>query len=264
MTNLYMKHPNLLTHCTSVRDIQKSEKGRLSLAFAENIFRPEGGGQPQDFGKVIVADRSLDVVSVTKIDGTVWVLVEAGEAETVQVGDLALQEVDEKRRFELSKSHTLTHLMMAAASRIIADFDSKGAKISEDGSSATISFLTGALITDEHIHIIDQLTRSFVLRNAPIQYVMTKGLAECETRFTNWRIDSGLGLTGRIRVVEIEGIDANPCSGSHVTSTAEVGPYEVFRWSQSGESLVQIHARRTPCWMYWFSEGQVRPIGESV
>ncbi|WP_341487858.1 hypothetical protein [Pararhizobium sp. A13] len=102
--------------------------------------------------------------------------------------------------------------------------------------------------------MMDAVVRHLIAKDAPVTFATVKSLEDGASRYSRWRVDSSLGLTGKIRVVDIAGIDANPCSGSHVKSTGEVGPY-IFSQEETREGdLHHFHAERTATWMYWFGE----------
>jgi Ser-tRNA(Ala) deacylase AlaX len=258
MTNIFNQHPDLTVHPTSIRAMKSESVHRTAIAFGQNIFRPAGGGQPHDLGTVTIGDEAVNVVNVTKQDGDTWVIVDRACMGSVEIGDMALLEVDAPRRAALSRSHSLTHLMMAAARHVLADFDSKGASIGYDGFTVSVRLRTSSTVTDELMSSIDCLTRHFVLRDAPVSIGSSKSVDDAAGRFRHWRVDSDLNLIGKIRIVDIAGIDANPCSGSHAKSTGEIGPFEFTKWMQSKDMEVQISARRTPTWMYWFGDGYLQ------
>ncbi|KPL50856.1 hypothetical protein ABB55_00275 [Prosthecomicrobium hirschii] len=258
MTNIFNQYPDLTVHPTTIRAMKFESAHRTAIAFGQNIFRPAGGDQPHDRGTISIGNETSNVLNVVKEGGETWVIVDRTRVGDVEIGNMALLEVDAPRRAALSRSHSLTHLMMAAARHVLADFDSKGALIADDGVTVSVKFKTSTAVTDELMSSVDCLTRHFVLRDASISVVSAKSVADAAGRFRHWRVDSDLGLTGKIRIVEIAGIDANPCSGSHAKSTREIGPFEFTKWTQSKDMEVQISARRTPTWMYWFGDKHLR------
>lgn len=253
MPNIYHRFPDLTSHMTTVRALTAVDGG-LAVAFDQNIFRPEGGGQPQDLGQVVIGDLVVDVRGVFKSEGETWTVLDGTIANAIAPGDVAVLQVNSERRAALSKSHTLSHLMMAAARHVLADFDSKGALIGDDGNSVAIRFRTTTDLQKEHIDAIDCLTRHFVLRNAAVKIASAKSVEAGAKQYRHWRVDSELGLSGKIRVVEIVGVDANPCAGSHVKQTSEIGPFMFTGLRKAANSVVTLTTERSVTWMYWFGD----------
>ena len=70
-----------------------------------------------------------------------------------------------------------------------------------------------------------------------------------------WRVDPTLNLTGKVRIIDIEDFDANPCSGTHTTTTGEAGPFALVdhRW-RPAMSCHELVVRRQAAWTYWYGE----------
>jgi Ser-tRNA(Ala) deacylase AlaX len=143
---------------------------------------------------------------------------------------------------------------MAATRHVTESFNSKGASLSEEGGLVNIRFHTSTKLEPTIIDTIDCLTRHLVAKNARIETLTVKSLASAERSFRHWRVDPELGLSGKIRVVNIAGIDANPCGGSHVKSTDEIGPFAIKGYRAEGAGTYTIEAARVPVWMDWYDD----------
>lgn len=254
MANVYLKHPHLLSNTTDIRQSRKFDSGETAVVLGQNIIRPPGGGQPHDHGSITIGSSVLKTGRVFKADGETWIAIEGSVSELPEVGEMVYVEVDADRRRRLSRCHSLGHLMMAAARHIVTGFDSKGAGIHDDERTVTIRFRAKEQLTEEQVGLIDALTRHFVLKDAPIRFSNVKSREEGAKQFPNWRIDSDLGLTGSIRVVNICGIDSNPCAGTHVNTTAEVVAFAMQADRSRTDDLVTVNATIAEDWTYWFPD----------
>ena len=253
MSNIYLKQPQLLTNITEIRQACRFENAEAAIVLGQNIIRPETGGQPYDRAMVTVGDRTFQTGRVFKVNGETWISLQ-NVVELPNAGEMAFVEVDAERRQRLSRCHTLTHLMMAAARHVVAGFDSKGATIHDDERTVSIRFRAFAKPTETQLKIIDALTRRFVLKDARVTFSSVKSPESGAQRFPKWRIDSELNLSGSIRVVDIRGIDANPCSGSHATKTGEIVAFAMKTPSCNGDDVVTLNAEIAPGWSYWFGD----------
>lgn len=252
MSNIYLKQPQLLVTATDIRQARRFDNGDVAIALGQNIIRPETGGQPYDHATVTIGAETFRTGRVFKADGETWIALEWNSTNLPDVGEMAYVEVDAERRRQLSRCHSLTHLMMAAARHVLVGFDSKGAIIHEDGRTVSIRFRADARPTEKQISLIDALTRHFVLKDVTVKLSSVKSPEAGAQKFPKWRIDSTLGLAGSIRVVEICGIDANPCSGSHVGKTGEIAAFAMKGPCSNGSDLITLNAEIADGWMYWF------------
>ena len=190
------------------------------------VFYPLGGGQASDRGMLVLADGTeLQIVDTRKgtLPGEI-VHVPAPGQEALLAGILAGQPVqariDKQRRQRHMRLHTTTHLLCALVPHPV------------DGCS----------ITADHARL------DFHMNEPLDKEVLTAGLARlvAEAHPVNHRwiseaeLDANPGLVrsmsvqpprglGRIRVLEIEGVDLQPCGGTHVANTAEIGAVVVTK-----------------------------------
>lgn len=249
MANIFLAQPDAMTVATQVERVRLLEDGRPALVLAENAMRPAGGGQPADRGLIVTATGPVPVSEVVKSEGATWVVASGGEFE---VGQDVRIEVDEARRRLLSQGHSLTHLMMAAVREVAEGYESKGADISDCGRHIELRFRSSAPVGEGQLRELDRRTRSRIARGLPITITRVRSMEDAARTLEHWRVDPDLNLGGKIRVVTIEGVDANPCSGSHVSSTAEIGPYAVVGHDARPNGLNFLMVEKLAAWTYWF------------
>lgn len=253
MPNIFLKHPELLENTTSVGQTRQMDDGAAAIVLNENILRPPSGGQPCDHGSVTLGSDTWAATRIFKANGQTWIALD-GCANLPSEGEFAAVEVDRARRRLLSRGHTLAHLLMASAKRVVGGFDSQGMHIGDDGRIVTVRFRVRSAPSHHQVTLLDALTRHFVLKDVPVRTSSVRQLKDGVRKYPRWRTDSTLTLGGSIRVVEIEGVDANPCSGSHVATTGEIGAYALRDWRIENDSLVTIEAECIGAWEYWFGD----------
>jgi Ser-tRNA(Ala) deacylase AlaX len=252
MTNIFNTQPMLMTHETTIRQVGMTDEGRVAVVVAENIVRPPGGGQPRDYAMLTSEFGEVPISNAFKRDGDTWLELDGPLSRTPDVGTTITLSVDVDRRFQLSRCHSLTHLGMATAKRFVAGYESKGAEISEDATLATLIFRAQDIPDRKVVRDMNAYMRSTIYAAKPIRVGRAKSLADAERTFPEWRIDPDNQLTGRIRVIHIDGVDANACSGSHVANTADIGPFEWLDCRRDGRGLAVMRLRRTNVWMNWY------------
>ncbi len=180
-------------------------------------FYPEGGGQEADHGKI----NGHEVVDVQRVgDVIVHVMKDnAGRMEDMKEGSEVICEVDRERRARLMAHHTSTHLMSAAARKILGKHAwQEGTRKSED--KAHIDVAHYEKLDDEQLLDMERFVNNAILKGIKVSIEqMERGEAERKFGFS---IYQGHGMpTKKMRMViirDMEGklIDAEACGGLHV------------------------------------------------
>ena len=201
-----------LAHCEA-RVIALCEGG---VILDRTVFYPLGGGQAGDTGVLRRADgRELAVTDTRKskehVGGVLHVL--APDA-VIAVGDAVIAQIDVARRDAHRRFHTTTHLLCALVPHPV------------DGCSITASYARLDFHMSEPLDK-EALTAGIARLVAEAHPVHHRWISEAE-------LDANPGLVrsmsvqpprglGRIRVLEIEGVDLQPCGGTHMSNTSEIG-----------------------------------------
>ncbi|MEF2549978.1 alanyl-tRNA editing protein [Aurantimonas sp. A2-1-M11] len=240
---IYQDDSYLSTMEAPLQHVETTGDGRSGLVFARTNFFAAGGGQPGDTGFVERADGSqLPIVdTVYAADkSTILMLVEDGAA-LPQPGEMLVLHVDWKRRYKLMRMHTACHLLT-----VVCPFPITGASVGEDESRVDFDIPEGAPDKAATSAALIEL----VAANHP---VFTRWISDAE-------LDANPGLvksanvkpprgTGRIRLVCIgdEGaVDAQPCGGTHVQETGEVGDIHIGKIEKKGKVNRRFRIRFGP------------------
>lgn len=191
------------------------------------VFYPAGGGQPGDSGVLRLADGSEMTVADARKDpaGAVMHIV-PGAVAALRSGESVDAEIDWPRRHRHMRMHSCLHLLCALVAGGVTggsvgdgrgrlDFD---LEIPPDKDALTASlnrliaenhFLRARWITDEELMARPELVRTMSVKPP-------------------------MGA-GRVRLMEVEGVDLQPCGGTHVASTGEIGPVVVTKIESKGK-----------------------------
>jgi misacylated tRNA(Ala) deacylase len=212
MTNELFREDATLLHCRA-HVVALGEGGAI---LDRTVFYPQGGGQAGDAGVLRLADgRELTVTDTRKSkehQGGVLHLL-APDA-VIAVGDAVVAQIDSTRRHAHMRFHTTTHLLCALVPHPV------------DGCSITASYARLDFHMSEPLDK-EALTAGIARFVAEAHAVRHRWISEAE-------LDANPGLVrsmsvqpprglGRVRVLEIEGVDLQPCGGTHVSNTREIG-----------------------------------------
>ena len=196
------------------------------------VFYCKGGGQPGDRGRLLLGTgASLDVVDTIR-DGVHIVHQLTDGAEAPAVGVDVTGELDWQRRHRLMRMHSAMHLLCAAIARPVT-----GGQVGEQKSRLDFDLQGEAVDPDE----VAQAIARWIREDRPIAHRWVEA-GELEARPELVRTMSVRPPTGagRVRLVEIAGVDLQACGGTHVRSTGEIGALAVGKIENKGRQNRRI------------------------
>mgnify|MGYP001305624103 CR=1 FL=1 len=209
----------------------KSIKDGKYVVLDDTIFYPNSGGQPHDLGKMIriLDGKEFEVVYVGKFgDSISHELV----GEGLEVSDEVKCVVEWERRYQLMKMHTAAHVI----SRVI--YDETGANTSGnqlDIDKSRIDFNFENYDKEQVIRCFDRANELISKKIPVIKSFMKKEDA--------LKIPDFAGPSPHLmkdievlRVVNIEGVDVQPCGGTHLDNIGEIGKLEFVKADNKGKS----------------------------
>ena len=227
MTDLLFRNDAYRREAEAVVSGHTAEGGILC---DKSVFYPTGGGQPGDSGLLIWEGGRLSIATAVKAEGGQIALVPAEPAAMPPIGSRVLQRIDWDRRFRHMRVHTALHLLSVViplpvtggqigAERGRLDFDMPDppadVTLIEDRLNALIGLdlrVSEDWITDQELDANPMLVKTMSVRPPTGQ--------------------------GRVRLIRIgEGlsqVDLQPCGGTHVARTGEIGRVEIGKIEKKG------------------------------
>lgn len=198
------------------------------LVVDATVFYPLGGGQPGDSGAAILADGTRIAIVDTRRDRDTREIVHlvAADTPTLAPGTPLTLQLDWTRRHRHMRMHTCLHLLSAVIKAGVTggnltdhggrlDFDAAGMELDADAIDAALQRLVDA--------------------DLPVRISHTSGsaLAAQPELIRTMAVTPPLHLPD-IRLIEIEGADLQPCGGTHVARTGEIGAVRVAKIENKG------------------------------
>ncbi|CAA6604649.1 Ser-tRNA(Ala) deacylase [Rhodospirillaceae bacterium LM-1] len=194
------------------------------------VFYPQGGGQPGDTGVLRLPDGTIRLVVDTQKGEEnaqeVHHILSPG-AGSFEEGMLVDAVIDWRRRYKFMRLHTALHLLSAVVPGKIS-----GASIGEDRGRIDFALDEGAKLDKEELQF--HLNRA-VAEDMPlgIDWVADEELDKRPDLIRTFTVRPPVGQ-GRVRLVRIGQIDLQPCGGTHVSATGEIGPLTIARIENKG------------------------------
>lgn len=199
----------------------------------KTAFYPTSGGQLHDIG-VIQGNKVADVVK----QGNVIVHIMENDMDPSVQGMEVDCEIDFELRKQLSQHHTATHIVNAAARRILGrHINQAGAKKTKE--KAHIDLTHFKAITYDELKRIEAEANKIVKESLPIRSkFMPRDQAEKEY---GMNIYQGGAVPGqKLRIVEIPEVDVECCGGTHLKHTGEAGEIKILKSTKISDGIVRL------------------------
>ncbi|MCO6382495.1 alanyl-tRNA editing protein [Oceanicola sp. 502str15] len=202
-----------------------------------SIFYPTGGGQPGDAGMLHWEGGQLEIATAVKGEGEAVVLVPSGPGALPEIGTGLRQSLDWERRYAHMRIHTALHLLS-----VVLAFPVTGGSIGAE--KGRLDFMMEEPIEDREA--VEAALNALVARDLPVS----------EDWISEAELDANPGLVktmsvapprgaGRVRLVRIgEGdgqVDLQPCGGTHVARTGEIGPLKLGKLEKKGRANRRVN-----------------------
>lgn len=230
---LFREDAYLKTCAATVTAVTTVDGDAAAVCVERTVFYPEGGGQPGDTGIITRAggDR-LAVVDTRKDRDTGAILHVLGDDDArPAVGERVTLEIDWARRHRLMRMHSCMHMLCAVIPAPVT-----GGAI-RDGS-ARLDFNLPE--PPDKAHIEAELQR-LIKADHPmnLRWISDAEMDAQPALVRTMSVQPPRG-SGRVRLVEFEGADLQPCGGTHVASSGEIGAVRIQSIKNKGKQNRRI------------------------
>jgi misacylated tRNA(Ala) deacylase len=199
------------------------------IVLDRTIFYATSGGQPGDTGRIVRADGAAIAVATTihpDGDKTAIVHVPATDATLPSVGESVTAEIDWERRFRLMRMHTALHLLS-----VTFPFPVTGGQIGEDKGRLDFDMPE----VPDNLPELEQRLNAMVAGKHAVttEWITDEEMEANPGLIKTMKVKPPMGQ-GRVRLVRIGDIDLQPCGGTHVANTSEIGPLKLGKIEKKG------------------------------
>lgn len=209
--------------------------GERGIRLDRTVFYAESGGQLGDVGVLRLPDgQTIQIVNTVKGDGSDDVLhIPVAGVDLPAAGTAVTAEIDWDRRHRLMRMHTCLHLLSS-----IITGDVTGGQVSDGKGRLDFNLPDTSL---DKTHITAELNR-LIREDHPVQprWITDEELAAKPELVRTMSVKPPVG-TGRVRLLEIKGVDLQPCGGTHVARTGEIGAVEVTKIENKGRQNRRVN-----------------------
>ncbi len=199
------------------------------IALDRTVFYPQGGGQSGDQGALMLEDGlAIPIVNtVYDSDRKTILHVPAEGAALPRPGAQVIARIDWTLRYQRMRAHTALHLLS-----VVAPYPVTGGSVGD--AEGRLDFDSGEAVLDK-TEVERRLNELIALDRA----VTHRWIADAELEanpglIKTMAVKPPMG-TGRVRLIAIEGLDLQPCGGTHVKRTGEIGRASVTAIEKKGK-----------------------------
>ena len=223
---------------TQIGALEELDDGHFLAKLRESPFYPAGGGQVTDAGTLELDDGSgavAELVDAYRLDADQVLLFRGSKFAS---GDRVRARVPWAVRFPTMANHTATHLLQQALRDVL------GEHVRQAGSAVRpdklrFDFTHDHALSSEERDAVERRVNELVFENRPVHIFETP---IDEARKLGATMLFGEKYGDIVRVVEVPGYSVELCGGTHVSSSAEVGPFVLLSESSVGAGVRRVEA----------------------
>jgi len=199
------------------------------IVLDRTVFYASSGGQPGDTGLLETADGRRIAIAATihpEGDKTRIVHVPAEGSVSLSPGDEVTAVLDWDRRYRLMRMHTALHLLS-----VVFPFPVTGGSVGEDKGRLDFDMPE----VPENLAELEARLNEMVAGNHAVtdEWITDEEMAANANLIKTMKVKPPMGQ-GRVRLVRIGTVDLQPCGGTHVRNTGEIGPLRLGKIEKKG------------------------------
>lgn len=209
------------------------------LILDKTPFYVESGGQTDDTGVLKYNNHTLNVVDVFKMTDKVVHVVENPSRVKLEKGTDLTVEVDVKRRWDIMRNHTATHLLHAALRKVL------GTHVKQAGSYVgpdrlRFDFSHYSKLTETEITEIESIINDEIRSNIEVKHHRAIPFEEAKKMGALMFFGDKYG--DYVNVIQVDDISKEFCGGTHVTNIAQIGMFKIINESSIASGVRRIEA----------------------
>jgi misacylated tRNA(Ala) deacylase len=193
------------------------------------VFYAQGGGQSGDRGTLMLEDgAAIPIVNTIYDSDRATILhVPAEGAALPSPGARVIARIDWDLRYRRMRAHTALHLLS-----VVAPYPVTGGSVGD--AEGRLDFDSGEAILDKAD--VERRLNELIALDAAVshRWIADEELEANPGLIKTMSVKPPMG-TGRVRLIAIEGLDLQPCGGTHVARTGEIGRAAVTGIEKKGK-----------------------------
>ncbi|MGC8608759.1 MAG: alanine--tRNA ligase [Thermoplasmata archaeon] len=200
----------------------------------KTAFYPEGGGQPCDLGYFMYRGSKVYVRDVQKYGNAIVHRVDSDIPAGIRVAGY----VDMERRRRLMVHHTSTHLLLGVLREILGMHVWQNS-VQKDVDESRLDITHYSRIDEETAREIERRCFELITEGRDV-HVKNMDWYKAINTYGFRLFEGGVPLTPKVRVVQIDGVDAEGCGGTHLKNISSIGVLKIKKIESVQENIYRI------------------------
>jgi alanyl-tRNA synthetase len=201
-------------------------------------FYVESGGQVDDLGKIIFNNKEFDVIDVAKIDSGIVHVINSNNT-ALKIGAEVIAEVDEVRRWDIMRNHSVTHFLHKALRTVL------GTHVQQAGSYVgpdrlRFDFTHFAKLSTDELVEIEAIVNQQIRKNLPLIHHRNTPFEEAKKMGALMFFGDKYG--DKVNVVQFGDFTMEFCGGTHVHNSSEIGLFKITNEASIASGVRRIEA----------------------
>ncbi|MEA3476495.1 MAG: alanine--tRNA ligase [Candidatus Cloacimonadota bacterium] len=221
---------------TYISKYSLDSKNNIKLVLCQTPFYAESGGQLADIGIIFNDECNIEIYDVQKEND---ISIHIGRLVSGKINDKEVTaKIDVKRRKDIARNHTATHLLHAALREILGThLHQKGSLVPPD--RLRFDFTHFKAIDKNELDMVEKIVNEKIRESLPVNIYYDA--------IENARKQGAMALFGekyekRVRVIEIDNYSIELCGGIHCKNTGEIGLFRILSESSISAGVRRIEA----------------------
>jgi alanyl-tRNA synthetase len=234
-------------------------KDSLEIVLEQTPFYAESGGQVGDTGKLTNGKNVFEVLDTQKINN-VFLHIGKVSSGSFKKGDQVVAQIDARRRLNIAKNHTATHILQAALRQVLGNHvQQQGSLVSAEKFRFDFTHFKG--LSKEEISRVEEVANSCLVKN---QAVNCKEMALKEAKQAGALAFFEEKYGDNVRVVTIGDISKELCGGTHLDNISEIGLIKIISEGSVASGIRRIEAVTAGFAEQFIKEEEQKAIAEAT
>jgi len=187
-------------------------------------FYAESGGQVGDRGKIDVEPEGVFRVNDVQKEGEIFFHAGILEKGRISVGQIVQCRVDTRRRMDIAKNHTATHLLHHVIRKVLGSHaEQSGSRVDADRFS--LDFTHFKALSQEQLDQVERQVNEMICEDLPVETEITT-TSEAKSKGAIALFGEKYGQS--VRLVSIADRSIELCGGTHVSRIGQIGPFKIL------------------------------------
>jgi misacylated tRNA(Ala) deacylase len=208
------------------------------IVLDRTVFYAQGGGQPGDVGRLASGNGEVPIANTVYGADRASIVHVPASGSALQTGDNVTAHIDWERRYARMRVHTALHLLS-----VVLPYPVTGGAIGDGDGRLDFDIPEAGLDKSELTEKLNEL----IAHDAQVleRWISDEELDANPNLVKTMSVKPPRGA-GRVRLIEIEGIDLQPCGGTHVRRTGEIGRVAVTDIEKKGKQNRRVRIALMP------------------